>query len=69
MSAGVPWQDILVGAAALAAAAWLVADRIRRRRGGKCAGCALAGAASHGPGGADGPAGLRRPPRSTPSAR
>ncbi len=69
MSAGLSGQDLIVGAAALAAAAWLVAERIRRRRAGKCAGCALAEAAARGPGGAAGPSDVRRPPRSTPSAR
>jgi hypothetical protein len=35
------WQEIVVTAAVLAALAWLVIDRIRRRKS-KCNSCALA---------------------------
>ncbi|HEX5131259.1 MAG TPA: FeoB-associated Cys-rich membrane protein [Candidatus Krumholzibacteria bacterium] len=44
------WQNLLVGAVVALAAAWLILDRVRRRRAGsKCDGCALAQAVMESP--------------------
>lgn len=69
MSGAATWQDLLVTGAAVLAAGWLVAGRIRRRRSAKCAGCALAEAAARGAEGASRPGSVTRPPPGTPSAR